>query len=289
MNNKIIIVLICSTILIDLGTVKAHDTTTLKAIIEKLRTPSDHKALWDDLYQIDQTLARRGGNHDSIFERNLILTCFYINKFGFPDLKKCGENGHIASYIWVHTKYLDIEKYTFPIILKGYNLGFIEHNDFLNYFISGMYNQEFDIDENYQNTKLDVLYSKLHLNLSDKIDLNKLVLMLNEFHAFEKRYRYNLGIWQIFTPKDTLRYNEFVIPSGGAGEKCQMFKHENGNIYFGLLDSSQEYKEIEFLNINKTKFKIKNYHGIEYYEILANGDITWFRKYNVKINMKKIR
>ncbi|MBK6858917.1 MAG: hypothetical protein IPK91_13585 [Saprospiraceae bacterium] len=289
MNSKFFIISLFLTINIDLVRSQFHDTTELKLIINKLKTPEQHKIFWDKLYQIDQTLAQKGGNHDSIFERNLILASMYINKYGFPDPKRSGNNGYIASYIWVHTKYLDMEKFTFPIIMKGFKSGLIEYNDLVNYFISGMYTQEFDIDDNYQNISLNDLFYKLQLNLSDTIDIHKLLLKLNRFHSFEKGHRSNLGIWQIFTPRDTLRYNDIVIPRGGEGEKCQMFKHENENYYFGFLNSAVEYKEIEFLNANKTIFKTKYYHGIEYYEIMENGDITWFRKHNVTINMRKIR
>lgn len=266
-----------------------HDTTKLKIIIASLSTPVQHKNLWDKLHQLDQNLAQKAGNHDSLFERNLILTCMYINKFGFPNPKICGDKGYIASYIWVHTKYLDIEKFTFPIILQGYKSGIIEHNDMMNYYISGIYSQEFDIKEDYQNTNLDFLYTKLQVNLSDTININELITRLSAFHAFEKGRRNNLGIWQIYTPRDTLRYNGLVIPRGGDGEKCQMFQHENKKHYFGFLDSTQEYKEIEFINSKRTKFKVKNYHGVEYYEILQNGDITWFRKHNMIIIMKKLK
>ncbi|HZV71953.1 MAG TPA: hypothetical protein VFG10_20590 [Saprospiraceae bacterium] len=78
---------------------QTHDTVRLKLLIENLSDSKErHTRFWENIYELDQNKQNQQLT-DSINERNLILTSFYVNKYGFPDPALCGKSGRIAAWV----------------------------------------------------------------------------------------------------------------------------------------------------------------------------------------------
>src|SRR5688572_15128897 len=111
----------CITMLIYIlcGAVYAQlDTVKLKQQVPSTNEFHAHKRFWDFINQRDQD-ARRSPLIETLDEENLIMVCYYFNAFGYPDFRRLGDRANIINMVWIHNRYVDVDRLTASIIMEG--------------------------------------------------------------------------------------------------------------------------------------------------------------------------
>src|SRR5678815_1900878 len=80
------------------------DTLVLKKQVDEIETEKNHVDFWDFIFERDQNMFH-SDHIEKINIENLVLVCYYLNKFGYPDVNILGDKARIINMVWVHNKY----------------------------------------------------------------------------------------------------------------------------------------------------------------------------------------
>ena len=241
------------------------DTIDLKReVMELLDHTKRHKFL-TEIYEIDQKY--RGNKTNEIVDfKNLISISYYINEYGYPKKQDFPNYANVPSLIWVHNKYVAIDKISFPILLKGFLNGEIPENEIRNYYLRGLYNLKYD-DDGYRTIPLKELFDICEVSTEEDVSIIK--LLENKIKEDQKNDLSNSKVsnWKSDDTKYFYGLNGQKIERQIVGQQIKFIEKDNGKIYFlrVYLDNSGDLIELE--KITKNKYKIKNKKTDRYFEI----------------------
>lgn len=249
------------------------DTTDINTKVNRLKTLEDHKAYLSEIYESDQS--HRGKNTDDALDKlNLIKSCIYFNRFGHPSKEKIGRPAGALRIVWIHIKYPQVDKYTFPMIMEGYKAKEITEEDFREYYFNSIYSNEFS-DKDHHTKPIGELLKKLKPNIKRPINISRVLELFKEEENFLKEKRNIIGMWQRETKYDTLPFNNDVIVNEIIYDPVQLFRDTNSDTYFyNLYSDGSGYPE-KLTPSTKSKnryYKYSEASGI-YLEVMGDGTL----------------
>lgn len=244
------------------------DTSLISNTVRNLRTIEDHRSFWKEIYYNDQhyrgKLANINNDH-----KNLLAVSFYINLYGYPDVKVIGRESDIASMVWKHTKSMQIRKLTFPIIHEAFKKKLITVTDLRKYFILGLYNRILS-DNGNETRPLSQLFQELDLNTSSSINLNQLVEEINKYNVFLNSPKEFIGNWvQVYSSAEPLYFNAAPYLSCGKGDTLLIYKLNDIKYYLEIKYSDKSFDpvDLQIKNHEKNILQYKYKESSCYYEI----------------------
>ena len=233
-----------------------------------MRTIEDHQRFWKEIYYNDQhyrgKLANINNDH-----KNLVAVSYYINLFGYPDVKVIGRESDIASVVWSHTKSMLNRKLAFPIILEAFKKKLINENDLRKYYLLSLYNYYFSDYEN-EVKPLTQLFRELDLNTSKNININQLVEVMRKYNEFLNAPKEYFTKWiQVCSMAEPKYFKTRPYFSCGARDTLIIYNCHPDEYYMELkfTDNSFDPVKLERIKGERFKFKYRNKESECYYEI----------------------
>lgn len=258
------------------------DTLLISARIKGLTTLEDHKKFWKDIYDKDQHY-RGKLTRLEIDDENLVTVSYYLNRFGYPNSKILGKESSIILMVWIHNRSTSIDKLTFPLVLEGLKAKEIDDKNFREYYLLSVYQSSYD-DDDYKDKPFPIIFKRLGVNISNSINIEKLVSSIDEYHKFCKEPKEIIGLWKESDGKYTINFKGEPLHYSIPGSKVIIYKHFDGRLFIEILYPDQSYDPLELKIKNKDpfQFEFKNKHTTSYYEINNNGSL-YFKDGNGKV------
>lgn len=248
------------------------DTLSISAQINSFKTSKDHKQFWKTIYRHDQSF-RGKETVDSNDLRNIVKASMYFNKFGYPSTEIAGKESSIINYVWVHNSTPKIDELTFSIIIQGYLNRSISEEELRNYYIRSIYSRKF-VDEEYKTESIKHLLDKLELHISQKININKILMEYEKSQSFLTSEHKEYGLWKGETTFDTLYYNEKPIINKNIPDPIRIFIDSSGNYYLHYLYEDRSYYPQKLIYEENNIFKLF-IESKSYYKVLDNGNLEF--------------
>lgn len=251
------------------------DTIALKSQVDNIYTEKSHKDFWDFIYDRDQNMFQ-SDRIEEINIENLILVSYYFNKFGYPDVSVLGDKSKIINMVWVHNKYYEIKKLTYPILLQGYLKKAISEFNLREYYLRILYQRYFD-DHGHMTKPLSQIYKELEPNLSNQINVQKIVQTYVENEKYFGQKKVLIGTWK----SEDLNYNGTLNGNPYShnipGNQVTVYQMPDGKYFFEPLFDGQSHDPIELKAINNSDlaFQFEQWQTPKYYQIAENGDLEF--------------
>lgn len=244
------------------------DTLKLKNEVINLKTFEDKKNFLQTIYETDQN-NRLTDADKSIDYKHLISISYFINAFGYPNRKEFGRCASAPWLIWVHNSYRELNRATFPIILKGFQDQYIDEGDLRTYYLELLYKERFD-DERHLTIPLKKLFRICEVETGDKISINNILEAKANIDRFNQLEIVEESNWQSGDVFRTILIDGEEVKKKRPGDVISFFEKENGKIYLLRVyeDDSGEPRELEKIAPNKYKFKSQKTD--KYFEILED-------------------
>jgi len=255
--------------------ISQFDTIALKQRVNEIHTEKNHTDFWDFIFERDQNMFHSDRIEVINFE-NLILVSHYLNKFGYPDIDVLGEKAKIINMVWLHNKYFQIKKLTYPIILQGYLKKAISEFNLRDYFLRILY-QRYSDDHGHMTKPLSQIYKELEPNVSNYIDVQGFVDFYLEREKYFNLNKILIGKWKSedIEYSGTLNENPFtrILP----GAKVTIYQLPDGKYFFEPLYDQQSHDPIELKAVDDSKlnFQFEFYQTQNWYQIQENGDLEY--------------
>ena len=149
------------------------DTIHLKKEVMSLSNHMKRHEFLKNIYEIDQKYRGQATNENIDFQ-NLISISYYVNKYGHPKKKDFSKYAKVPSLVWIHNRYTEIDRISFPIILKGFLNGEIPESEIRNYFLRGMYHLKYD-DEGFKTHSFFELFEICQVKTDETISIKNLI------------------------------------------------------------------------------------------------------------------
>jgi len=251
------------------------DTLSLKNQVDKIFTEKNHQDFWDFIYDRDQNMFT-SDRIEEINIENLILVSYYFNKFGYPDFTVLGDKSKIINMVWVHNKYYEIKKLTYPIILQGYLKKAITEFNLREYYLRILYKRYYD-DHGNMTKPLSQLYKELEPNLSNQIDIQKIIESYSKNEKYFNQRKQLIGTWK----SEDLVYNGSLngdpyshnIPGG----RVTIYVMPDGKYFFEPMLDGQSHDPIELKVIDESNmtFQFSQIQSSKSYQITKGGDLQY--------------
>ena len=251
------------------------DTIALKQRVNEIHTEKNHTAFWDFIFERDQNMFQSDRIEVINFE-NLILVSHYLNKFGYPDIDVLGEKARIINMVWLHNKYFQIKKLSYPIILQGYLKKAISEFNLRDYFLRTLYQRSFD-DHGHMTKPLSQIYKELEPKMSNYIDVQGLVDFYLERENYFNQDKILIGKWKSEEIEYSGTLNENLYSRILPGAKVTIYQLPDGNYFFEPLYDGQSHDPIELKAVDNSKlnFQFEIYKTRNWYQIEENGDLVY--------------
>jgi hypothetical protein len=253
-------------------------------IMNQVNVLQNADAIQNALHSIISEDQQFRGNqtNDSLDLHHLIWVLYFVNKFGYPSKEFYGHDAFATSVIWIHN-HRRLRIISFPIILKGFLSGQINEKDLRDYYLRTIYTYKYE-DDDYLRMPLKALFEKLELNTSNTISAEALLNISTELVAFENQPKEIVGIWKSDKTSKTYDNNGQHINVEFEGERVEIFKLPDENIYIRLSSSygSREPHELYLTTQNEYKYKTMEtdrYYTIEGEELYLKKDEQVIMKY----------
>lgn len=251
------------------------DTILLKQRVNQINTERKHLDFWEYIFERDQNMFQSNKLEEMNIE-NLVLVSYYLNKFGYPDMELPGSKAKIINMVWVHNKYAEIKKQTYPIILQGYLKEEISEFNLRDYFLRILYQEYFD-DHGHMTKPLNQILKELEPNVTRYIDVNSFIQYYLEKENYFKQNKSVLGTWKSEDIIYSATLNEKPYTKEIPGNTVTIFKMPDRKYYFQPLVSGQSIEPDELLSIDSlnTTFRIARKQSQKTYQIAINGDLLF--------------
>lgn len=251
------------------------DTLALKKQIDQIGTEKNHIDFWDFVFERDQNMFQ-SDHLEKINIENLVLVSYYLNKFGYPDINILGDKAKILNMVWVHNKYDEVKKLTYPIILQGYLKKEISEFNLREYFLRILYQNYFH-DHGHMTKSLSEIYRDIQPNLTGHINVYAFVQYYTEQEKYFSGDKITLGTWKSDDIQYTGTLNGNSFSHTLPGSRMTINKMPDGKYFFQILVSGQsiEPKELKLLNEESTSFQFSRFQNEGSYEITGNGDLLF--------------
>lgn len=252
------------------------DSCLIYDIVENIKTEFDHKLFWDEINRVDQMC--RGVNAiDSIDKINLLKSVMYFNKFGYPNPNLVDKMYAIES-VYTNNKFPQARRFCFPIIFKGYNLGYIDEHEYRNFFIRNIY-RRIKSDDCYKTDSLEAIYKLLNVNFDTNINIHHLFNLYDIEEKFLKKHHKLFGKWGGNEISSSIVIDGKKITKKVNNIRVIIFQDEFENYYFRQLniDGSHYPQKITLVDPKKMIFNILE-DGGEFLQIDKNGDLKFIDK-----------
>jgi hypothetical protein len=275
-NNIGMKLILCMVLILLVKTVHSQpDTLALKKQVENIYTEKNHQDFWEFIYDRDQNMFQ-SDRIEAINLENLILVSYYFNKFGYPDFNVLGDKSKIINLVWVHNKYYEIKKITYPIILQGYLKKGITEFNLREYYLRILYKRYFD-DHGNMTKPLSQIYKELAPNLSSQIDVREILKIYSSNEKYFSQEKKITGMWK----SEDLVYNGFLkgdlYSHSISGGRVTIYKMPDGKYFFESLYpwQSVDPEELKPANDSNTVFQFANAQSLKYYQITKDGDLVY--------------
>jgi len=251
------------------------DTMALKQQVNNIRTEKRHTDFWDFIYERDQNMFQSNKLEQMNME-NLILVSYYFNKFGYPDIDILGDKAKIINMVWLHNKYSEVQKMTYPFILHGYLEKQISEYNLRDYFLRILYQSYFD-DHGHMQKPLSQIYKELEPNLSSQIDVQSFVKYYMEKEKYFNQDKEILGTWQSSDVMYNGALNGSPYSHAIQGNKVTIYKMPDGKYFFEQLVDGQsiEPKELELIEGATRSFRFLTIQSLKYYQVTDEDDLLF--------------
>ena len=264
----------------DLG-ISQLDTLILKKMVDEIRTEKNHADFWEFIFERDQNMFQSEQLEEMNIE-NLVLVSYYLNKFGYPDVGILGDKAKIINMVWVHNKYADVKKLTYPIILQGYLKKEISEFNLRDYFLRILYQCYFD-DHGHMTKPLNQIYKELEPNLTNQIDVQAFTKYFTEQERYFNEEKNVVGTWN----SDDIQYegtlNGSFYTHKIPGSKVVIFKMNDGKYFFQTLVTGQSIEPLE-LQMRDNNFHLIQMPSGKFYTITQAGDLNYVDKNGAILN-----
>ena len=234
------------------------------------------KQFWDFIDQRDQD-SRRSPIIERMDEENLIMVCYYFNAFGYPDFRRLGERANIINMVWIHNRYVDVDRQTASIIMEGYAKGAISEEMYREYYLRSLYQRTFD-DERNLSEPIDTLYKLLGLTMSSHIPVDSVLACMERNRQIEADTANVIGTWYTEAMEDTIIFHgkQMLVSQGRI--RIRIFQTGDQHYYlkFYRPDNSYDARELIGDPGHANRYIEKGVNTGRYYEIDKTGDLVYF-------------
>lgn len=244
------------------------DTLVLKNEVVNLKTFASKFAYLKKIYEEDQKY-RGSQTNDSLDYQHIISIAYFINEFEYPREKDFGRYASALWLIWIHNKYREIDKVTFPVILKGFLCGEIKEKDLRTYYLRELYISRYD-DEKYKTIPLKELFKVCEVNLDETISIKNILNAKTAIDNFDKQEALQTSCWKSEGTFKTFSLNSKNITTRFEGQLISIIKKSDGKLYLLMMhnDHSAEPRPLE--NIAPNKYKFEGQETDKYFEFSAD-------------------
>lgn len=239
--------------------------------VENLKSKKDHIEFFKEIKMRDQSFR---GNHATLENdlKNLILVSHYYNLYGYPKLEVQSGN-EIVGYVWIHNWIDKIGTVTFPLIIDGLKKGNIPMESYRNYYLRALYKHKYD-DNRFGTLSTKQITELLDIPKEEKIDIEKILAIYNEYQKLLKSFDHTLGVWSTKERTRKIPFGDSFIEDVIESESIEI-KEANGEYYFRKY--SENWQEDTFKKLYKVDDKLMifkmNYSDSYLYEICSNQEL----------------
>ena len=256
------------------------DTLKLKEEVVNLK-PFNRKAFLKNIYEKDQNYRGKQAN-DSLDFQNLILISYFINEYGYPSKMEYGEYSITPKLVWIHNKYITIDRVTFSIIFNGYLEGEIREKE-LRGDLKRLYHYKID-DENYKHIPIKELLEICEISFNKKILIEKIFEEKEKIDRLDQLEVKKETLWKVDDNYKSYNLNGENIEIEFKGQEIKIIEKAGGRFFFFFFneDKSGELRELEKISPTRYKYKgQKTERYFEFYEdkILYKDDYQTIREY----------
>lgn len=244
------------------------DTSAVKLHIESLSSFAAKKQFLINIYDEDQKY-RGPQTNDSLDYIHLIAVSFYVNAFGYPAEKDFGQYAAAPWLVWVHQKYSEIDKISFPVIRNGFLSGQIKEYDLRTYFLRTLYQRKFD-DAGYKTMPLKDLFKVCDVHITNKIAIAQIIQKQAEINLFNQLEIKNISQWKVEDKVKSYSYNNKPVTTKLEGPTIKLFEMADNKKYLLHVYADGSGEPIEIVYINDTCFKYKYQKTDKYFEFIQN-------------------
>jgi len=261
------------------------DTLYIKAQVDDIYTEKNHRDFWESMFDRDQHMMN-SPRIGQINIENLFLVSYYLNKFGYPDQEVLGEKATISRMVWVHNKYDEIKKITFPIILQGYLHKTISEFNLRDYYLRILYQRYFEDHGNWTKP-LSQIYKELKPNLTNSISLSAVYQTYANLEKYFSQDKLSLGVWK---SEDTPYHGELngsPISYSLSGARVTIYQMPDGKYFFEALYENQSVEPQEIIPLDDLQltFKFGKLQSGKVFRITMEGDLIYQDENGQKINV----
>ncbi len=234
------------------------------------------KQFWDFIDQRDQD-SRRSPIIERMDEENLIMVCYYFNAFGYPDFRRLGERANIINMVWIHNRYVDVDRLTASIIMEGYAKGAISEEMYREYYLRSLYQRTFD-DERNLSEPIDTLYKLLGLTMSSHIPVDSVLACMERNRQIEADTAIIIGTWSIKGLTDTVLFQGKQMIINQERIPIRIYQSSDQRFYLKqyFRDNSYDAREVIGDPGHPNRYIEKGVNTGRYYEIDKTGDLVYF-------------
>ncbi len=267
--------------------VSQPDTLLYKRQIESLTDHVSIQAYLDTIFKRDQTF--RGDKAVNLFDlENLISISYFVNKYGYPSIEDYGDNSSRAPrFIWVHNTFRELQRLSFPLILKGFESGQISEETLRTNLLRTLYAERFDDDKN-KVIPLPELFELLDLNTSSTISIEALIISMEEIRKFNSQPKKEVMTWNGAEKGKWATVNGERKWLTYKTDPVEFVTYENCKMYYQLIGVDHSFQPHELQKIGDRKFKLKNQQTDKYFEIDDDGNLLYRNKDEVFDFHKKL-
>lgn len=219
---------------------------------------------WDYIYTSDQQNNGEGTVlHDpKVDVLNLYRVTLMIDRFGYPTMAAYNyPNNMVPWLVWTHCPATALKQYTFPIILKGKELGQLPEGFFPNYFVGGFllnaYGQDMEFDQSFGEGTASIIATALqHFEkTAGKIDSQKVAAKATAYLVESQLLiQKELGQWRMVQLDNTTYF--------------KIVQLQNNNWYLSIKGQHTEPVLHRVLpDLKRMQFKPSEGFGLFYFEI----------------------
>ncbi len=251
------------------------DTAKLRQMVPSTTELYAQKHFWDFIDQRDQD-SRRSPMIERMDEENLIMACYYFNAFGYPDFRRLGERANIINMVWVHNRYVDVDRLTAPIIMEGYAKGAISEETYREYYLRVLYQRSYD-DHRNETEPIDTLYKMLGLTISSHIPVDSVLACMDRNRLLEADTANVIGTWYMEAMKDTILFHGKQMLVNQKQIPIRIFQTSDQRYYlkFYFPDNSNDAREVIMDPGHAGRYIEKGVTTGRYYEIDEAGDLVY--------------
>lgn len=247
------------------------DTLSISKKLESFNSSEDHQLFWKFISEQDQKY-RGISTVDSIDLLNLVKSCMYFNKYGYPDKKVAGNKSSIISIVWIHNSMPQVDKLSFPIIFQGYLEGNISDEALRTYYLRSMYSRSFD-DKGNEEKSLKLLIEQLNLKIGKRVNVSELLLAYQKDQEFLNADHKEVGFWITPNTYDTLYLDGKPILNEIENDPIRIFKDDLGNYYLHKLYSDGSFYPRQVFRSNNEFRYFKDSESS--FASIVNGDLLF--------------